>query len=67
MGSEDFSAFQEVVPGTYIWSQGLVMKKKGLYISHHHPKFTVDEQALQNGVKLYVHGTLKILNLTYRG
>ncbi|QNK50418.1 amidohydrolase [Brevibacterium sp. PAMC23299] len=64
MGSEDFSAFQEVVPGTYI-GIGARNEEKGIIYPHHHPKFTVDEQALQNGVKLYVHGTLKMLNLTY--
>ncbi|GAA1379550.1 M20 family metallopeptidase [Peribacillus frigoritolerans] len=64
MGSEDFSAFQEVVPGTYI-GIGARNEEKGIIYPHHHPKFTVDEQALQNGVKLYVHGTLKMLNLAY--
>ncbi|KOR84319.1 N-acyl-L-amino acid amidohydrolase [Bacillus sp. FJAT-22058] len=64
MGSEDFSAFQEVVPGTYI-GIGARNEEKGIIYPHHHPKFTVDEQALHNGVKLYVHGTLKMLNLTY--
>ncbi|MDP9742738.1 UNVERIFIED_ORG: amidohydrolase [Bacillus sp. B2I3] len=64
MGSEDFSAFQEVVPGTYI-GIGARNEEKGIIYPHHHPKFTVDEQALQNGVKLYVNGTLKMLNLTY--
>ncbi|MBT2718856.1 amidohydrolase [Bacillus sp. ISL-57] len=63
MGSEDFSAFQEVVPGTYI-GIGARNEEKGIIYPHHHPKFTFDEQALQNGVKLYVHGTLKMLNLT---
>ncbi|CAH0139013.1 N-acyl-L-amino acid amidohydrolase [Peribacillus frigoritolerans] len=64
MGSEDFSAFQEVVPGTYM-GIGARNEEKGIIYPHHHPKFTVDELALQNGVKLYVHGTLKMLNLTY--
>lgn len=64
MGSEDFSAFQKVVPGSYI-GIGARNEEKGIIYPHHHPKFTVDEQALQNGVKLFVHGTLKMLNLTY--
>ncbi|TDL86138.1 amidohydrolase [Vibrio vulnificus] len=64
MGSEDFSAFQKVVPGSYIVI-GARNEEKGIIHPHHHPKFTFDEQALQYGVKLFVHGTLKMLNLTY--
>nr|WP_028401565.1 M20 family metallopeptidase [Ectobacillus panaciterrae] len=64
MGSEDFSAYQKVVPGSYI-QIGAGSEEKGIIYPHHHPKFTVDEQALQYGVKLFVHGTFKILNLTY--
>jgi amidohydrolase len=64
MGSEDFSAFQKVVPGSYIVI-GARNEEKGIIYPHHHPKFTFDEQALQYGVKLFVHGTLKMLNLTY--
>jgi amidohydrolase len=64
MGSEDFSAYQKVVPGSYI-GIGAGNKEKGIIFPHHHPKFTVDEQALQNGVKLFVHGTLKMLNEIY--
>ncbi|MBT2645234.1 amidohydrolase [Bacillus sp. ISL-34] len=64
MGSEDFSAFQEVVPGSYLVI-GARNEEKGIIYPHHHPKFTVDEQALQNGVKLFVHGTIKMLNEIY--
>lgn len=64
MGSEDFSAFQKVVPGSYIVI-GARNEEKGIIHPHHHPRFTFDEQALQYGVKLFVHGTLKMLNLTY--
>ena len=46
MGSEDFSAFQKVVPGSYI-GIGARNEEKGIIYPHHHPKFTVDEQALQ--------------------
>ncbi|MCZ8515435.1 M20 family metallopeptidase [Paenibacillus filicis] len=63
MGSEDFSAYQQAVPGTYI-SIGARNENKGIIYPHHHPKFTFDEQALQYGVKLFVHGTFKLLNLT---
>ncbi|MFP3513027.1 M20 family metallopeptidase [Peribacillus sp. SIMBA_075] len=64
MGSEDFSAYQKVIPGSFILI-GARNEEKGIIYPHHHPKFTVDEQALQYGVKLFVHGTFKVLNLTY--
>jgi amidohydrolase len=64
MGSEDFSAYQKVVPGSYI-QIGAGNEEKGIIYPHHHPKFTFDEQALQNGVKLFIHGTFKLLNLTF--
>lgn len=64
MGSEDFSAFQKVVPGSYIVI-GARNEEKGIIHPHHHPQFTFDEQALQYGVKLFVHGTFKVLNLSY--
>ena len=63
MGSEDFSAYQKVAPGSFIII-GARNEEKGIIYPHHHPKFTVDEQALQYGVKLFVHGTFKMLNLT---
>ncbi|MDQ6595758.1 M20 family metallopeptidase [Bacillus salipaludis] len=61
MASEDFSAFQKVVPGSYV-SIGAGNEGKGIIYPHHHPKFTIDEQALEDGTKLLVHGTLKLLN-----
>lgn len=61
MASEDFSAFQKVVPGSYV-SIGAGNGEKGIIYPHHHPKFTIDEQALADGTKLLVHGTLKLLN-----
>lgn len=64
MASEDFSTYQKVVKGSYI-AIGAGNKEKGIIYPHHHPKFTVDEQALQYGVKLFVYGTIKLLNLTY--
>ncbi|PGY16031.1 M20 family metallopeptidase [Bacillus sp. AFS031507] len=61
MGSEDFSAYQKVVPGSYIFI-GARNEERGIMYPHHHPKFDFDEQALQDGVKLFVHGTFKIVN-----
>ncbi len=53
MGGEDFSAFSDVVPSCFILV-GAGNEKKGIVYPHHHPRFTVDEDALQDGVKLFV-------------
>ncbi|MGG1662144.1 amidohydrolase [Brevibacillus sp. NRS-1366] len=60
MGGEDFSAYVDKAPGTYIII-GAGNPDKGITYEHHHPKFTVDEDALPNGVKLFVHSALKLL------
>ncbi|TYR81450.1 amidohydrolase [Priestia megaterium] len=59
MGSEDFSAFSKVVPGCFL----LVTagnEKEGIVYPHHHPRFTIDEEALEHGVKLLVHAPFKL-------
>ncbi|MCM2532803.1 M20 family metallopeptidase [Neobacillus pocheonensis] len=60
MGSEDFSAYLNEIPGSFIFI-GARNEEEGIIYPHHHPKFDFDERALQNGVKLFVHGTMKIL------
>ncbi|PEL91734.1 amidohydrolase [Bacillus wiedmannii] len=64
MGSEDFSAYQYMTPSSYIFI-GARNEEKGIIYPHHHPRFTIDEQALRYGVQLLVHGTYKMLNLAY--
>ncbi|MBN6189004.1 amidohydrolase [Aneurinibacillus sp. BA2021] len=54
MGGEDFSAFQQHVPGTFFYI-GAGNKEKGIIYPHHHPKFTIDEDALATGVTLFIH------------
>ncbi|MDK2958554.1 MAG: hypothetical protein PWP47_598 [Synergistaceae bacterium] len=49
MGSEDFSYFQQKVPGTY-FLLGTGNPGKGTDNAHHHPKFNVDDDALPAGV-----------------
>ena len=55
-GAEDFSYFQEKVPGTYFFIGG---QKPGVDLStvapHHTPDFYVDDSALTNGVKAFVN------------
>ena len=60
MGGEDFSAFANEAPGCFIFL-GAGNEDKGIIYPHHHPRFTIDEDALANGVKLFVHATFKLL------
>lgn len=60
MGGEDFSAFSDVVPSCFILV-GAGNEEKGIVYPHHHPRFTVDEDALQDGVKLFVRYICKAL------
>lgn len=53
MGGEDFSAFSDVVPSCFLLL-GAGNEEKGIVYPHHHPRFTVDEDAMQDGVKLFV-------------
>ncbi len=58
-GAEDFSFFQEEVPGLYVWVGG-----KPLDVSeqdspaHHTPEFYVDDLGMKLGVKLLTNFTL---------
>lgn len=48
MGSEDYSYFEQKVPGTYFFL-GTANPDKGTNTAHHHPKFNVDDDALPAG------------------
>lgn len=50
MGSEDFSAYMTKAPGTFV----LIGAGGPDAAPHHHPKFDLDERALEQGVKLYI-------------
>jgi len=62
-GAEDFSAFQEKVPGFYFFLGGLA---EGLTPaeapSHHTPEFVVNDAGMIHGVKAMVKLTLDYLN-----
>lgn len=53
MGGEDFSAFQQKAPGTFFFI-GAGCAAKGIVHPHHHPKFDIDERALETGVRIFV-------------
>jgi amidohydrolase len=61
LGGEDFSALQQAAPGTFFWV-GAGNKEKGITYPHHHPRFTIDEDALPYGVKMFLNATFKLLN-----
>jgi amidohydrolase len=61
MGGEDFSAFQQKAPGNFFYV-GCGNPDKGIVYPHHHERFTIDEDALENGVILFVHAAFKFLN-----
>lgn len=53
LGGEDFSAFTDIIPGTYIWI-GAGNAEKGYDYPHHHPKFAIDEDSFLIGAKMFV-------------
>lgn len=61
MSGEDFSAYQQKVPGTFV-NIGAGNPDKGIVYPHHHPKFTFDESALETGVRLFVRAADKLLD-----
>lgn len=61
IASEDFSEFSERVPGVFMFL-GAGNKKKGTTVSHHNPRFNIDEDILVNGATMFVHGALNFFN-----
>jgi amidohydrolase len=62
-GGEDFSYFQEVVPGIYFFLGGMTPTEepKGAF-PHHTPDFMIDESGMLLGVKAFTQLTLDYLN-----
>ena len=63
-GSEDFSYFQQKVPGFYFFLGGGVAKNVKLEDApaHHTPDFYIDESGFQLGIKAFVNLTLDYMN-----
>ncbi|HET8770761.1 MAG TPA: amidohydrolase [Gemmatimonadaceae bacterium] len=53
MGGEDFSAFLQKAPGSFYFI-GAGNVEQGIVHPHHHPKFDIDERALETGVKIFI-------------
>ncbi|OCA81562.1 N-acyl-L-amino acid amidohydrolase [Bacillus sp. FJAT-27225] len=60
MGGEDFSAFQQKAPGAFFYV-GAGNEEKGITYPHHHSRFTIDEDSLEKGVKIFLHSAFKFL------
>ena len=60
MGAEDFSAYLQKAPGAFFFIGG-GNKEKGYVYPHHHPCFMIDEQALENGMKIFIQAAIKLL------
>jgi amidohydrolase len=58
---EDFSYFQEVVPGFYFYLGGMTKGNTKVF-SHHTPDFFIDENGLLLGVKAFTQITFDFLN-----
>ncbi|MGB8956286.1 MAG: amidohydrolase [Tumebacillaceae bacterium] len=61
MAGEDFSAFLQKAPGSFFFV-GAGNTKKGIVHPHHHPRFDIDENALEIGVRMFVHAARKFLS-----
>ncbi len=60
MVGEDFSAYQERVPGCFFFL-GSRSEAKGIVYPHHHARFTIDEDVLETGVAAFVGAALHLL------
>ncbi|MFC4617226.1 amidohydrolase [Camelliibacillus cellulosilyticus] len=61
MTGEDFSAYQNKVPGAFIFIGVHNEEQKSVY-PHHHERFTIDEGEMEKGVRLFVRAAFKFLN-----
>lgn len=60
MISEDFSAYQEIVPGCFFMI-GAGNSKEGLNYPHHHPLFNFDEKSMDIGVKVFLNAVYNFM------
>jgi len=60
MGGEDFSAYQQRVPGAFFFI-GARCEERGIVQPHHHERFDIDERALDYGTRIFVAAALDFL------
>lgn len=61
MGGEDFSAFQQKAPGVFAFV-GAGNFAEGITFPHHHPRFQIDEQSMDIGLRYLLAATLELLS-----
>ncbi|UCZ53447.1 amidohydrolase [Bacillus shivajii] len=61
MGSEDYSLYQQHVPGVYFIVGGENRDINAVY-PHHHPKFNVDERSMKDISKVFISSVLNYLS-----
>jgi amidohydrolase len=62
MGAEDFSAYQQRVPGSFFFI-GARDEARGIVHPHHHDRFDLDERALDHGTRIFVAAATELLAL----
>ncbi|MBO9128411.1 amidohydrolase [Bacillus sp. 165] len=60
MGGEDFSAFLQKASGCFFKVGSGSEAEESMY-PHHHPRFTLDEESLVIGVKMFLHAAVQLL------
>ena len=60
MGAEDFSAYQQAVPGAFFFI-GARNEARGIVHPHHHERFDLDERALDHGTRIFVAAASEFL------
>lgn len=61
MGVEDFAYFLQKLPGV-MWYLGCRNEEKGIIYPGHNPKFDIDEDALEIGIRIQTEAVLRLLN-----
>lgn len=64
MGGDDFAMYQQIVPGCYYWL-GTGNVEKDMIYDWHHPKFKIDEQAIEIGVMMMVQAAMNFVQNGY--
>ncbi|WP_053955491.1 M20 family metallopeptidase [Inediibacterium massiliense] len=60
-GGEDFAEYLKLAPGVIAFV-GVRNEEKGADFPHHHPRFNIDEDALQSGAALYAQYAIDFLS-----
>ena len=62
---EDFSYYQQRVPGAFFYT-GTRNEHFKADFPHHHPKFDIDEKGLINAVRIFLLTTFKFMEGDYK-